>query len=151
MQQDKNKLFSESMESIDRILEIKKPASELGKSGIYFLIKDNVIVYVGQTRNSESRIYSHFNDASKEFDSYSFIPCHEDELNDMEAYYVVTLNTEYNMTMPPNNVFKSVPQLKAIFGKGALDIRKAIKKARAKIYFGSYYMVSDIAKYVDSI
>jgi len=151
MQQDKSKLSSENMESIDKILKIKKPASELGKSGIYFLIKDDIIVYVGQTRNSESRIYSHFNDASKDFDSYSFIPYNEDELNDMEAYYVATLNTKYNMTMPQNNIFKSVPQLKTIFGKGALDIRKAIKKARAKIYFDSYYIVSDVAKYIDSI
>jgi cell division protein FtsB len=54
--------------------------------GIYFLIKEGEIVYVGQSKNVFGRMNGH---ADKDFDYISFLPCRADELDLMEARYIV--------------------------------------------------------------
>ncbi len=48
------------------------------KIGIYFLYKDNKIVYVGQSVNIEDRIKAHF--GNKDFNSYDYELCDRGEL-----------------------------------------------------------------------
>lgn len=43
------------------------------KIGIYFLIKNNIIVYIGQSTDIEKRIFQH--ECKKDFDSYSYYEC----------------------------------------------------------------------------
>lgn len=43
------------------------------KIGIYFLIKNNNIIYIGQSADIEKRIIQH--EAKKDFDSYSYYEC----------------------------------------------------------------------------
>jgi hypothetical protein len=62
--------------------------------GVYFLCKDDEIVYIGQARNVSSRVMSHFKE--KEFDSIFYINCHISQLCPLEKalirYYKPALN-----------------------------------------------------------
>lgn len=54
--------------------------------GIYFLILDKEVVYIGQSININSRVASHF--GVYEFDSYSFIECPVSDLDLVESIYI---------------------------------------------------------------
>jgi hypothetical protein len=62
--------------------------------GVYFLVHKKRIVYVGQSTNVFSRIFTHTQ--SKTFDSYVFMPCEKDMLNKLESLYI-------HFLMPPLN------------------------------------------------
>lgn len=64
------------------------------QSGVYFLIRDGRVVYVGQSVNIHSRIATHIKD--KEFDSFSFIPFPRWELDVAESLYIHALRPEIN-------------------------------------------------------
>jgi len=64
------------------------------RSGVYFLIRHFEVVYVGQSINVFGRIGQHA--ASKEFDSFSFIPAHPLELDVLESLYIHTLHPPLN-------------------------------------------------------
>lgn len=63
--------------------------------GIYFLFRNNTIVYVGQTTNGLKRIFDH---TDKRFDEYTFIRCRKCELNVLEAAYIKKFKPKYNHT-----------------------------------------------------
>jgi len=64
-------------------------------SGIYFLIKKGVIVYVGQSVNVPARIATHV--AEKAFDSWHWVPCPRKALDHWERLYL-------NALLPPLNL-----------------------------------------------
>jgi len=66
--------------------------------GIYFLIKNEEVVYVGQTINGVSRIKQHKQD--KDFDHYYFKQCQKNNLNKNEARYISIYNPKYNKSIP---------------------------------------------------
>jgi len=70
--------------SVDEILLCQYPASSI--SGVYFLIRENKIKYVGQTVNLFHRLGQHKR-AEKRFDAFSFIPCEPEHLNELEQIY----------------------------------------------------------------
>lgn len=55
-------------------------------SGIYFLIRDGRIIYVGQSRNLASRLATHAQ--SRVFDRWHAIPCEVERLNEVESAYI---------------------------------------------------------------
>jgi hypothetical protein len=61
-----------------------------GSSGVYFLIKDDCVVYVGQSVNIFGRIASHVQ--YKDFDSYAYVICPKDKLDVLESLYIHTLS-----------------------------------------------------------
>lgn len=65
-------------------------------SAIYFLCKDNKVVYVGQAVNVAGRVSNHFN--SKDFDSVFYIPIPKNKLNDIERQFIKLLKPIYNKT-----------------------------------------------------
>lgn len=65
--------------------------------GIYFLLMDREIVYVGQTTNFLARLNKHQRDG-KVFNGVSFIQCGEAQLDDLEAMYIDAFLPEYNRT-----------------------------------------------------
>lgn len=67
----------------DQILNAAKPWKH--ESGIYFLIKDDRIVYVGQSTSIMRRIGEHID---KDFDSYSYISCPQEALDLVESIYI---------------------------------------------------------------
>ena len=56
--------------------------------GIYFLIQDNHIIYIGQSVNVYGRIYTHIKEKQKKFDSYAYVPCADEELDILESLYI---------------------------------------------------------------
>lgn len=63
-------------------------------SGIYFLIKNNKIVYIGQSTSIAIRLASHNHKGS--FDCYSYIACHKTDLDFMESMYIDIYRPELN-------------------------------------------------------
>lgn len=62
---------------------------------IYFLLKDNIVVYVGQTKNGIFRPLSH---KDKDYDNIRILYCKEEELDFLEDKYIVKYNPIYNKT-----------------------------------------------------
>lgn len=62
--------------------------------GIYFLIKENNVVYIGQSQDIFHRISAHFKD--KIFDSIAYISCDPDLLDKMESLYIHALRPKLN-------------------------------------------------------
>jgi len=62
-------------------------------SGIYFLVQDQEVVYVGQSVNIYSRIAQH---PDKKFQKYAFVPCEVELLDKLESLYIHTLKPRLN-------------------------------------------------------
>ena len=93
--------------------------------GIYLLIYQTEIVYVGQSRDVYSRLPIHAMD--KQFDRFTIIPCPLDLLNELEAEYIVKFAPRYNVMLPPNNTWATLNLLRNIckrYGYGAIRLRR---------------------------
>lgn len=64
---------------------IKSSAPWAAASGVYFLINDDKIIYVGQSTNVYARITAHHD---KEFNNFAFIPCDLEALDGLESLYI---------------------------------------------------------------
>lgn len=64
-------------------------------AGIYFLIKESKIVYIGQSINLLSRLGSHTKRI--DFDKYTFVKCAKEHLNDVESALISRFNPEHNI------------------------------------------------------
>ena len=73
--------------------------------GIYFLIREQRVVYVGQSVNVFSRIFTHVQ--TKQFDSYVYIPCEADMLDKLESLYIHFLSPSLNGNL--HNGYKCAP------------------------------------------
>lgn len=69
-------------------------------TGIYFLILDGEIVYVGQSIDCTGRLSDHAKDMGKPFDSIYIIDAEADELNHLEGYYIRLFRPIYNAMVP---------------------------------------------------
>jgi len=72
-------------------------------TGIYFLIKDEKIVYVGQSTNIFSRVGTHKID--KDFDKAVYFECPSTELDDLEYELINILQPKYNKTGNPKKYY----------------------------------------------
>lgn len=124
------------------VLRNKKPLSEEKMCCIYFLIKKDEIVYVGQTTKGISRVYAHLGD--KDFDSYAILGCKEDELNDLEAYYIVEFNPCYNGTPPNNSMFVGKPTMKKRLRIEGRAFNALLEKYQVKIYPKNQLKITEI-------
>lgn len=69
--------------------------SEYFKLGyVYYLWDGDDVVYVGQSTALSHRIRQHL--SSKLFDSFSFIRCSIDEMDELEGREIMRLNPKYN-------------------------------------------------------
>ena len=68
------------------------------KVGIYFLISDLEIIYIGQSINIHSRIGTHCREGFKSFDKVSYIECSENDLNRLETKYIYKFQPKHNIT-----------------------------------------------------
>lgn len=62
-------------------------------SGVYFLVQDDEVVYVGQSVHVYSRIAQH---SDKKFNRYAFVPCDVALLDKLEALYIHVLKPRLN-------------------------------------------------------
>lgn len=80
--------------SLVPVSEIVRKSSNYGNvCGVYFLIKDSEIVYIGQSINIAARITSH---KDKKFDSVSYVTCKRSELDILESLYIIAYNPVLN-------------------------------------------------------
>ena len=86
-----NTLTDKHMLSEETIAEQATPFEV--QSGVYFLVKDGRVVYVGQSIYVPMRLLEH--SKCKDFDSYAFIQCPKDKLNILESLYIHALAPEY--------------------------------------------------------
>lgn len=74
------------------IVAASQPMPEL--SGIYFLISEGRVMYVGQSTNVINRVSTHAK--SRAFESFAFCPCSPEELDVFESLYI-------HLLQPPEN------------------------------------------------
>jgi hypothetical protein len=79
--------------SMEQIITSAQPVGSI-KTGIYFLIRDGRITYVGQGRHIALRIAIHAK--TKRFDSWAWLPCGVGDLLRMERHYIEVLMPEDN-------------------------------------------------------
>lgn len=77
-----------------------------GTKGIYYLYRDNIVVYVGQSSSCEKRATSHLE--NKDFDEYEIVEVTDEPLNEIEAREIVKYKPEYNKSLPKNKLFVSL-------------------------------------------
>lgn len=67
--------------------------------GVYFLISEGKIVYVGQSNNVLRRVATHTSDTicTGKFDSYAYISCDVSSLNTVEQHYIRKFNPPLNL------------------------------------------------------
>ena len=89
-----------------------------GLCGVYFLIADGEIVYVGQSVNVGARMAAHRN-SGKEFDRYAWISCPAEQLDVMESLYIHVFRPPLNITA--QGVPAAPLSLRQIAGMAARD------------------------------
>lgn len=95
-------------------------------SGVYFLIRQGRIVYVGQAVNVYVRISQH---TEKRFDSYAYLPCPVDMLDKVESLYIHLLRPELNGNQVDGAKYAPI-QLSALFSLDQTGRRIQSKEAR---------------------
>lgn len=79
--------------------DIVDAAFPIGETcGIYFLVRMGMVVYVGQTTKLFNRLSQHQRKGRK-FDSFSFIPCLPEHLDELERTYIALLFPEENTSL----------------------------------------------------
>jgi len=78
------------------------------RCGLYFLFKGNTIVYIGQTKDFDRRLKQHIKEDVKDFDSWRFTTCRDDEERiRLEAYLITLLRPKYNQQVYENYMHNS--------------------------------------------
>jgi GIY-YIG catalytic domain-containing protein len=78
-------------------MRVRSPLPAPIKSGIYFLIQNNRIVYVGQSTNVGSRINTHITTNKLSFDAAVWFEVPLNELADVEHFWIWLLRPPYNV------------------------------------------------------
>ena len=104
------------------------------KCFIYFLIKDDIVVYVGQTKNNLIRPFSH---KDKDFNRIEIMTCPENKLDIVEDAFILKYKPKYNKQM--NKGYRLLTfrnKLRNEFGNNITikTIRKIIKELNIKTF-----------------
>jgi hypothetical protein len=136
----------------DYILANKKTLNQINKKthGIYFLIKGNSIVYVGQTSNGLKRVQEHVNQKEKDFDHYCFIECEGNKKNDLEAIFISIYHPLYNKIMPKTELFTKLTRLDQCESM-VKDLNHFGMHSVYNDYTGASYFAVNIKKYIKKI
>lgn len=78
-------------------------------SGIYFLLRKNEVIYVGQSVDVLGRISRHRREG-RAFDAYAYIECAQDEMDRLERLYIRAFVPEENMSLGNNDRLSSKPR-----------------------------------------
>jgi hypothetical protein len=68
--------------------------------GVYFLLKDDEIVYIGQSISVLTRLGEHKRDITKEFNRVYVIECPVGSLSRFEAMYIDKFKPKHNASVP---------------------------------------------------
>lgn len=140
--------FGKNIPTREEIISKARPVDHIDNVGIYVLLREGEIVYVGQSQNIKSRIGTHLAEKAKIFDSYYVIYCDSFQLNDLEAEFIIKFDPIYNAAIPSNNEYKTFEGVrKQLTSKHRWrDVKKYIEHKNIKTCEGrwdSYYRLSD--------
>lgn len=68
--------------------------------GIYFLLLDGEVTYIGQSINCHFRISVHIAEKKKDFNSCYIIRSEPEDLDNLEALYIKKFTPRYNILLP---------------------------------------------------
>ena len=77
----------------EQLLKAKEKLPDI--CAIYFLFKQNTVVYIGQSVHLHRRIGDHMR-SGKLFDGFSYIPCSQEYLDILESIYIHAFQPKYN-------------------------------------------------------
>ena len=129
-----------------QVLELAVPVQQVPIRGIYFLLFENAVVYVGQSANCLNRIHLH-TAMGKEFDSFSIVEVKDGNLNDIEAENILFHEPKYNGLPPSNSLFTSAHVAKQRYGVSKAAINQAVKLGclHPRLYGSSiYYWIAEL-------
>lgn len=86
----------ELSKDVKAIIMIKTKILENNMCGIYFLKHNNIVVYVGQSKNIRKRIKEHLGEKTKVFNDFTFILCPPNLLNETETAYIYKHDPLFN-------------------------------------------------------
>lgn len=66
------------------------------KCGIYFLVRDGKVIYVGQSRDIVFRVATHRKDGKYKFDFAMHVDCPPEMLNAAETWFILKLSPQRN-------------------------------------------------------
>lgn len=103
---------------------------------IYFLLKENVVVYVGKTAHGITRPLSHKN---KEYDTIKIIYCSKEELDFFEDKYITKYEPKYNKTLNEATNYtlhRARDKIRRIFNNDITipELKKLINKSQINLY-----------------
>lgn len=81
-------------------------------SGVYFLLHEEEVVYVGQSTNVAQRVATGHPD--KEFDEAFMLLVPEEQLLEVETAFIAALNPIYNQTALPKGSYKNARTLRIL-------------------------------------
>lgn len=82
--------------SLKEVLEAVVPARSM--VGVYFLVKDSEVIYVGQSIDVLGRISKHRREG-RDFDAYTYMLCEKDKLDRLEATYITAFMPWLNLSL----------------------------------------------------
>lgn len=88
--------LSQIPHDLEEVLEAALPYRS--GTGIYFLIKDKEVIYVGQSLDVFHRMARHRRD-SREFDSFAYIECEKERLDELESQYIAAFVPPLNLSL----------------------------------------------------
>jgi len=86
----------ESLQLVDGIKEYPFPHPV---TGIYFLVKKDKVVYVGQSIDIGTRLGRHEKDDWKDYDQVFFVSAPKNKLREMESHFIEHFAPKYNDNM----------------------------------------------------
>ena len=111
----------------------------------YLLFHDNEVMYVGQSKNVFSRIGAHLSSGVIPFFMFRYFEVLPHEMNDIEAEEIIKYRPRYNNSIPSNNTFFNLEQMKSkypIMRGRDIKIHRIIEDLEIKSTFG-YISISD--------
>lgn len=133
---------------LNEIIRNKQPSIAI--RGLYFLLQGDDVVYVGQSEDILIRAHSHRKD--KKYDGFSYLEFPEGNLNDLEAEYIIKCQPICNLTMPPNEKYKSLPVIRNMTNVNLWAVKRFIvlEGIRPVTHFNAipYYKISDFLSFI---
>lgn len=102
--------------------------------GVYFLVLQSKVVYVGQSRQPRARVSFHTQEGTKKFDDAWIRYCDPSELDTLESMFIHQLRPEYNCTLPtgeklaPRSLEQTLATARALVKRRALMPEKTVKR-----------------------
>lgn len=122
------------MIELEDLKELRKPYRKI--VGVYFLFDKDQIVYIGQSVDILTRIGYHVKD--KIFDSYCWVECKPEELDNLESDYIVKYAPKYNVGVSTCAKWVSLYAIKKLTRADMRTIKKIIKANQMEAINGYY-------------